>query len=85
MDFTPVSRELPTTTKCVLLFRWGLAPGLTPILLLGRLRGWIPHPWAVTTPPIPPLIYTEISSKIACGVQAKQRSHTHALLLVVIS
>ena len=45
------------------LMPWcGLAPGLTPILVIGRLRGWIPHPWA-----------------------AKQRTTTHAVLLVILS
>ena len=52
LAWPPLSKLIPTDVLLVLvsvftLMPWaGLPPGLTPILLLWRLRGWVPHPWA---------------------------------------
>ena len=36
-----------TVVGAATLFPWlGLPPGLAPLLLVGRLGGWLPHPWA---------------------------------------
>eukprot|EP01043_Picozoa_sp_COSAG02_P038575 COSAG02_NODE_2984_length_7618_cov_6.217981_5_plen_395_part_00 len=52
LSWPPLSNFAPTDVLLVLisvfaLMPWaGLPPGLTPILVLWRLRGWVPHPWA---------------------------------------
>ena len=49
-----LSKVVPTDVLLVITFvfalmPWaGLPPGLTPVLVLWRLRGWVPHPWAAT-------------------------------------
>ena len=52
MAWPELGRFVPPDALLVFIFifalmPWaGLAPGLTPILVLCRLRGWVPHPWA---------------------------------------
>ena len=49
-----LSKVVPSDVLLVMTFifalmPWaGLPPGLTPVLVLWRLRGWVPHPWAAT-------------------------------------
>lgn len=70
LSWPPLCNLIPTDVLLVLvsvfaLMPWaGLPPGLTPVLVLWRLRGWVPHPWAAKQRTVPQTVVLVLVSPI---------------------